>query len=87
MNLTEKWLEKLNTPGTEAHLTKLYGAANLQAQKERYAALGLKPYGGFINPDIVPVEKGGRIVDYKLVYNDDYLEQMLAYGRKYRTLD
>ena len=55
--------------------------------KERYAALGLKPYGGFINPDIVPVEKGGRIVDYKLVYNDDYLEQMLAYGRKYRTLD
>ena len=39
MNLTEKWLEKLNTPGTEAHLTKLYGAANLQAQKERYAAL------------------------------------------------
>jgi dipeptidyl-peptidase-3 len=55
--------------------------------KERYDALGLKPYGGFINPDIVPVKKGGRIVDYKLVYNDNYLEQMLAYGRDYAALD
>ena len=53
---------------------------------ERYASLGLKPYGGFINPDIVPVEKGGRVVDYKLVYNDSFLEQMLHYGKKYSTL-
>ena len=55
--------------------------------RERYAALGLKPYGGFINPDIVPVVKRGKTVDYKLVYNDDYLGQMLAYGRDYATLD
>ncbi len=54
---------------------------------ERYSALGLKPYGGFINPDIVPVVKKGEVVDYKIVYNDDYLEQMLAYGRDYATLD
>ena len=53
---------------------------------ERYASLGLKPYGGFINPDIVPVEKNGKVVDYKLVYNDNYLEQMLEYGKKYSTL-
>jgi len=53
---------------------------------ERYASLGLKPYGGFINPDIVPVEKDGRVVDYKLVYNDSFLEQMLQYGKKYSTL-
>ena len=26
--------------------------------KERYAALNLKPYGGFVNPTIVPVKKG-----------------------------
>ena len=35
---------------------------------ERYAALNLKPYGGFVNPDIVPVEKDGKVVDYKIVY-------------------
>ena len=54
--------------------------------KERYASLGLKPYGGFINPEIVPVEKNGKTVDYKIVYNDSYLEQMLQYGKKYSTL-
>ena len=54
--------------------------------KTRYDALGLKPYGGFVNPDIVPVEKDGKVVDYKVVYTDDYLGQMLQYGRKYATL-
>ena len=54
--------------------------------KERYAALGLKPYGGFINPEIVPVEKDGKIVDYQIVYNENYLDQMLQYGKKYSTL-
>ena len=53
---------------------------------ERYASLGLKPYGGFINPAIVPVEKDGKIVDYKIEYYDSYLEQMLEYGKKYSTL-
>ncbi len=53
---------------------------------ERYASLGLKPYGGFLNPEIVPVEKGGKVVDYEIVYCDSYLDQMLEYGRKYTTL-
>ena len=53
---------------------------------ERYAALDLKPYGGFINPEIVPVVKRGTIVDYELVYPDDYLGQQLYYGDRYRTL-
>lgn len=53
---------------------------------DRYAALNLKPYGGFVNPDIVPVEKDGKVVDYKIVYVDNYLQQQLDYGKKYRTL-
>ena len=53
---------------------------------ERYAALGLKPYGGFLNPDIVPVVKGDEVVDYEIVYNDSYIGQMLEYGKKYSTL-
>ena len=52
----------------------------------RYASLGLKPYRGFINPDIVPVVKDGKVVDYKIVYGDDFLQQQLQYGKQYRTL-
>ena len=54
--------------------------------KERYAALELKPYGGFINPEIVPVQKGGVITDYEIRYTDDYLGQMLDYGSRYGVL-
>ena len=54
--------------------------------KDRYASLQLKPYGGFVNPEIVPVEKDGKVVDYDMVYTDSYLDQMLQYGRKYSTL-
>ena len=54
--------------------------------KERYAALGLKPYGGFLNPTIVPVKKNGEVVDYHIEYAEDYLGQHLEYGRKYATL-
>ena len=54
--------------------------------RERYRALGLKPYGGFVNPDIVPVVEGGVTVDYKIVPVDDYLSQQLEYGKKYKTL-
>ena len=53
---------------------------------ERYKALNLKPYGGFVNPEIVPVEKDGAIVDYVPVYTDDYLGQMMEYGKKYKAL-
>ncbi len=54
--------------------------------RERYDALGLKPYGGFVNPEIIPVTRNGKIVDYRVEYPDDYLGQMLEYGRKYATL-
>ena len=52
--------------------------------KERYASLELKPYKGFINPTIVPVTgSNGEVTDYKVVYNNNYLEQMMEYGKKY----
>ncbi|MBO8453098.1 MAG: dihydrofolate reductase [Bacteroidetes bacterium] len=54
--------------------------------KTRYEQLGLKPYGGFVNPEIVPVKRGGKTVDYRIEYTDDYLGQMLEYGKKYATL-
>lgn len=55
--------------------------------KERYAALALKPYGGFVNPDITPVkDRKGNIVDYQIHYVADFLQQHLAYGRFYSFL-
>ncbi|MBQ0127299.1 MAG: dihydrofolate reductase [Bacteroidales bacterium] len=53
---------------------------------ERYASLDLKPYGGFLNPDIVPVIKDGAVVDYVLEYPDSFLGQMLKYGANYSAL-
>ena len=54
--------------------------------KERYDALNLRPYGGFINPDIVPVEKNGKVVDYIINYPSDFVQQHLDYGKKYAFL-
>ena len=55
--------------------------------KARYQALNLKPYGGFINPELTPVVAAdGTVTDYVPVYTDDYLGQMLLYGKKYGTL-
>ena len=54
--------------------------------KERYNALGLKPYGGFINPVIVPVEKDGKVVDYKVEYPSDFVAEHLDLGKNYSFL-
>ena len=54
--------------------------------KERYDALNLRPYGGFINPDIVPVVKGGKVVDYVINYPSDFVQQHLDYGKQYGFL-
>lgn len=53
---------------------------------ERYSGLGLKPYGGFMNPIITPVKRLGKIVDYRLDYCDDFIGQMLYYSTNYSAL-
>jgi dipeptidyl-peptidase-3 len=53
---------------------------------ERYSKLKLAPYGGFINPVYTPVIKNGKIVDVKVEYPDDYVKQMLRYGKDYSFL-
>ena len=54
--------------------------------KERYNALGLKPYGGFINPVIRPVMEGDKVVDYTVEYPDDFLAEHLDLGKNYSFL-
>lgn len=48
---------------------------------ERYRKLGVAPYAGFINPVYKPVMNEGVIVDVEIEYPDDFLSQMLAYGK------
>ncbi len=53
---------------------------------ERYAKLKLAPYGGFINPRLVPVMEGDKIIDVKVEYPDNYVDQMLQYSKEYSFL-
>ena len=53
---------------------------------DRYNALGLEPYSGFVNPVYQPVMENGEIVDIKLTYTDDYAGQMMEYSRNYSFL-
>lgn len=54
---------------------------------ERYAALNIAPYSGFVNPRYMPVFDGnGTITDVKLEYPTDYVNQMLTYSSDYSFL-
>ncbi len=55
---------------------------------ERYAKLNLAPYTGFVNPYLVPAyDQNGRIKDVTVRYTDDFLGQMMYYGKHYSFLD
>ncbi|MCB9730863.1 MAG: dihydrofolate reductase [Deltaproteobacteria bacterium] len=54
--------------------------------RERYARLKIAPYAGFMNPRLIPVLKDGEIVDISASYPDDFLTQMLEYGKAYGYL-
>ncbi len=54
---------------------------------DRYAKLKLAPYTGFVNPVLLPVyDSNGNISDIKVEYTDDYLGQMMFYGKNYSYL-
>ncbi len=53
---------------------------------DRYAKLNLAPYGGFINPKLVPVYEGDKVIDVKVEYPDNYTNQMLRYSKEYSFL-
>ena len=54
---------------------------------ERYEKLNLAPYTGFVNPKLIPVYSDeGEIKDVEVEYVNDYLGQMLEYGKNYSFL-
>lgn len=53
---------------------------------ERYSKLDIAPYSGFINPRLVPVYDGDKLRDVRIEYPDNFVAQMLEYGRSYGLL-
>ena len=54
---------------------------------KRSESLNIPPYGGFINPKLVPVTNDeGEITDIKVTYPDDFMGQMLDYAKEYSFL-
>jgi dipeptidyl-peptidase-3 len=54
---------------------------------ERYAKLNLAPYTGFVNPYLLPVyDANGKITDITVEYTNDFLGQMMYYGKNYSFL-
>lgn len=72
------------------HLVETYGVKvdhDLHKEVlERYAKLNLAPYKGFIQPKLVPVMDGDKIVDVTIEYPTDFMTQMLFYSEKYSFL-
>lgn len=72
------------------NLVETYGVkVNQELHKEvldRYAKLNLKPYKGFIQPRLVPVLQGDKIIDVKLEYPESFYGQMMEYARDYSLL-
>lgn len=54
---------------------------------ERYAKLNLAPYSGYMNVNLVAErDVDGNITDIKVEYIDDFLGQMMKYGKEYSFL-
>jgi len=54
---------------------------------ERNKKFKSAPYGGFINPVLVPsIDAEGKILDIKVTYPDNFAKQMLEYAELYSTL-
>lgn len=54
--------------------------------RDRYNALGIAPFSGFVNPVLSPVMKDGRVVDVAISYDEAFDDQMLRYSSSYSAL-
>lgn len=73
-NLVETYAVKVNQP---IHTEVL----------ERYKKLNLAPYRGFVNPVYTPImNKKGKIIDIKISYDENYVNQHLRYSKEYSVL-
>ena len=53
---------------------------------QRYKKLNVKPYRGFIQPQLTPVMDGDKITDVKVEYPKSFFQQMIEFDKKYSYL-
>jgi len=54
---------------------------------ERVSHLDIAPYSGFVNPELVPVmDDNGDIIDVKITYPNNFVDQMMKYSEEYGFL-
>jgi dipeptidyl-peptidase-3 len=58
----------------------------LREVKERFDRLKVAPYKGFIQPKLVPVMANGKMVNVKVEYPNNFLNNQLELGKKYGYL-
>lgn len=58
----------------------------LKEVRERFEKLNVAPYKGFIQPKLVPVMDGDKIIDVKVEYPTDFLLNQLELGKQYGFL-
>ncbi|GAB1449116.1 dihydrofolate reductase [Bacteroidota bacterium] len=58
----------------------------LKEVKARFEKLNVAPYKGFVQPKLVPVKEGDKIVDVKVEYAKDFLSNQLELGKQYGFL-
>ena len=66
-----------------AELDNGYVNVNRKWKKGDKVTVSLEMTPRVIRANSKVVEDNGKVVDYKIVYNDDFLKQMLEYGAKY----
>ncbi len=86
-------IQRIKSEGDYAAATALvegYGVkvdqVLLKEVRERFEKLNVAAYKGFIQPRLTPVVKGDKIVDVKVTYPDNFLQNQLELGKKYGYL-
>lgn len=88
-----KEIQRIKSEGDYKSATALVEGYGVKVDKtlhkevlERFATLGVRPYRGFIQPKLIPVLEGEKIIDVKVQYPTSFYQQMLEYGHKYSFL-
>ena len=64
-----------------------YTVTAIKETLERYEALNLYPYNGFVNPVFIPsFDENGAFTGLSIDYTEGYAEQHLRYSRDYSFL-
>lgn len=87
-------IQRIKSEGDYESARKLVESYAVKVNRElhtevlnRYRALHLAPYKGFVNPVYTPeTDESGNITDIKISYTEGYAEQMLRYSHEYSNL-